>query len=139
MEYVAMEWDHESHKETIKWLVMSCSGTGMHAGAIQAFKPRCDIAYFVDETCAVEVSRIFAKIKNGETPTDKIPVTPGTEFVAYEWDHIAGSDIFKWAVLRWDKNNIGDRIDVAYFLDADTAENDAKALSDYLNTMSIAA
>jgi hypothetical protein len=133
MQYIAMEWDHQSHHTTIKWLVMICAGTEIHAGAIQAVKPRRDIAYFVDKNSAVATSKIFADLKNDKEPEEKLETDPNTEYVAYPWDHLADSNIIKWAVLHWNKKNIGIRVDIAYFLDGETAKDDANSLADYLN------
>jgi hypothetical protein len=55
-------------------------------------------------------------------------------FVAFEWDHVVGSDYVRWVVIEC--AGVGElyggiqalkpRRDVAYFVDPDTAEDDAR-------------
>lgn len=137
MQYEAMKWDHQFDNTVIQWVVMECAGVTMKAGAIQAVTPRRDIAYFVDPATAESASREFARLRNAQigNPSDgsEWVTMDNTEFVAYSWDHSAGRDLIKWGVLRWKRDNPGERIDVAYLLDSDTAERDALALEKLLN------
>jgi len=52
-------------------------------------------------------------------------------FNAYEWDHLILGAQISWACLQWSGSEKigGPRTDVAYFVNRETAEADAKALS----------
>jgi hypothetical protein len=62
-------------------------------------------------------------------------------FAAFEWDHVVGSDYVRWVVIEC--AGIGElyggiqalapRTDIAYFLNHETAESDAKAFAEYKN------
>jgi hypothetical protein len=55
-------------------------------------------------------------------------------YFASKWDHRLGSDLIGWVVIKGsgvdalhgDVQILGPRADVAYFLDTETAEEDAK-------------
>jgi hypothetical protein len=71
MPYVALEWDHKIGKPMIKWLVVRCASVGTKFGGPQAFPPRRDVAYFVDERTAERDAKAFAEYKmNGETAAE---------------------------------------------------------------------
>jgi hypothetical protein len=63
-------------------------------------------------------------------------------FFASKWDHRLGSDLIGWVVIKGagvealhgDVQILGPRSDVAYFLDTETAEEDAKSFARAKNT-----
>lgn len=147
MSYVALEWDHKCGKSFIKWIVVECAGLGWKAGGPQALAPRRDVAYFVDDTTAERDAKAFADHKNGtysspaeqrqwDATGDGDQPAP-RRHVAFEWDHELFKPLIRWAVLQWsgDPNRAGPRDDVAYFVDAATAERDAKGFSRYRDSV----
>jgi len=137
MPYVALEWDHKIGRPVIQWLVVQCQSVGQKFGGPQALPPRRDVAYFVDEESAERDAKAFAAYK-----TDEVEGKPGVagelasaqaysnRHAAFSWDHNIFNPIVQWAVLEWNGENpegASFRSDVAYFLDPETAESDAKA------------
>ncbi|KTC76075.1 hypothetical protein Lbir_0144 [Legionella birminghamensis] len=136
MTYVALEWDHKIGKFAIGWLVVKCASVGQKFGGPQALPPRKDIAYFVNPETAEMDAKSFAEYKNKADSTEqeqfvKINLSDAKRHAAFEWDHNIFNPLIKWAVLEWggDFEKTGARDDIAYFLDADTAEMDAKSFS----------
>lgn len=135
MSYVALEWDHKIAKPVIKWLVVKCQSIGRKFGGPQALPPRRDIAYFVDEQTAEADARAFADYRthleeNGTGAELGEAKAYSNRHAAFAWDHNIFNPIVQWAVLQWNgENPDGEsvRTDVAYFLDPETAEADAKA------------
>lgn len=135
MPYVALEWDHQIGRPMIHWLVVHCAGVGEKAGGPIALAPRRDIAYFVSEETAERDAKAFAAYKNAQyegRATPPGPTRPGAEpqrHVAFPWDHSLFSPLLRWAVLEWGgrEGKPMPRTDVAYFLDPETAEADARA------------
>ena len=137
MPYVALEWDHKIGRPIVKWLVVKCHSLGQKFGGPQALPPRRDIAYFVDERSAERDAKAFAAYKTqqdekGENAAER----PGAanaysnRHAAFAWDHNIFNPIIQWAVLEWNGENpsgVSVRSDVAYFLDPETAEADARA------------
>lgn len=134
MPYVALEWDHHIGRPMIHWLVVKCSAVGQKFGGPQALPPRRDIAYFVDGATAERDAKAFAEYKTreeldgvragGETPAFS------RRHAAFGWDHNIFNPLVQWAVLEWNGEHPEEksfRNDVAYFLDSETAETDAKA------------
>jgi hypothetical protein len=130
MPYVALEWDHKIGKPMIKWLVVRCASVGTKFGGPQAFPPRRDVAYFVDERTAERDAKAFADYKtSGEVETE-LPAAYSNRHAAFNWDHNIHNPLIQWAVLEWNGENPAGasvRNDVAYFLDPETAESDAKS------------
>ncbi|HEX3068923.1 MAG TPA: hypothetical protein VHX14_10135 [Thermoanaerobaculia bacterium] len=137
MPYVALEWDHKIGRPVIQWLVVKCKSVGEKFGGPQALPPRRDVAYFVDEETAEQDAKAFAAYK---TRMDNDAATSDHELgksaayskkhAAFGWDHNIFNPLVQWAVLEWNgENPEGEsfRNDVAYFLDPETAESDAKA------------
>ncbi len=137
MPYVALEWDHKFGRPVIQWLVVKCSGVGQKFGGPQALPPRRDVAYFVDERSAERDAKAFAAYK---TRQDEHAAGAGSELAlaevyskrhaAFAWDHNVFSPLVRWAVLEWNGEHPKGksfRHDVAYFLDPETAEADARA------------
>lgn len=136
MPYVALEWDHRIGHPVIKWLVVKCHSVGRKFGGPLALPPRHDVAYFVEPESAERDAKAFAAYRNRMDEDGGPPHTLGTEeaysnrHAAFAWDHDIFRPQVKWAVLEWDgENPHGDsvRSDVAYFLDPDSAEADARA------------
>jgi hypothetical protein len=137
MPYVALEWDHHIGRPMIQWLVVKCASVGRKFGGPQALPPRRDIAYFVNKQTAERDAKAFADYKNrqeqGNDPELKSLGTSeaySNRHAAFGWDHNIFNPLIRWAVLEWNgENPTGEsvRLDVAYFLDPETAEADARA------------
>jgi hypothetical protein len=137
MPYVALAWDHKIGRQIIQWLVVQCQSVGQKFGGPQALPPRRDIAYFVDEESAERDAKAFAdyKTRQGEEKREgaEDPSTApvySNRHAAFSWDHNIFNPLIQWAVLEWNgENPDGEsfRSDVAYFLDPETAEADARA------------
>lgn len=137
MPYVALEWDHKIGRPVIQWLVVKCKSVGEKFGGPQALPPRRDVAYFVDEETAERDAKAFAAYKtrmdHGGSATDQKlgqSAAYSKKHAAFGWDHNIFNPLVQWAVLEWNgENPEGEsfRNDVAYFLDPETAETDAKA------------
>lgn len=137
MPYVALEWDHKIGRPVIQWLVVKCQSVGQKFGGPQALPPRRDVAYFVNEESAERDAKAFAEYKtsldNGsEASSGKLGKAEAysKRHAAFSWDHNIFNPIVQWAVLEWNgENPEGEsfRNDVAYFLDPETAESDARA------------
>lgn len=136
MAYVALEWDHKIGRPIIQWLVVKCHSVGQKFGGPQALPPRRDVAYFVDEQTAERDAKAFAAHKTRQEEKTKGADHGATaeayskKHAAFSWDHNIFNPLIQWAVLEWNgENPEGEsfRNDVAYFLDPETAENDAKA------------
>jgi hypothetical protein len=132
--YVALEWDHKIGKPMIGWIVVECAGLGEKCGAPVALAPRRDVAYFVSEETAERDAKAFAEYKNAQSDGDTVELDSSAELkyhAAYAWDHHIFSPLLRWGVLEWngDSNRPSPRLDVAYFLDPNTAESDARWLS----------
>jgi hypothetical protein len=137
MPYVALEWDHKIGRPVIQWLVVKCQSVGQKFGGPQALPPRRDVAYFVDEQTGERDAKAFAayktRIDDGGTAADQKLGKSGAyskKHAAFGWDHNIFNPLVQWAVLEWNgENPEGEsfRNDVAYFLDPETAETDAKA------------
>jgi hypothetical protein len=134
MPYVALEWDHRIGRPFMQWLVVECASVGRKFGGPQALPPRHDVAYFVEPSTAERDAKAFAAYKTRleqEAGTEVL----GTEtaysnhHAAFAWDHNIFRPQVQWAVLEWNGDNAEEsvRLDVAYFLDPDTAEADARA------------
>jgi hypothetical protein len=134
MPYVALEWDHKIAKPMVKWLVVKCASLGTKFGGPQALPPRRDIAYFVDEETAERDAKAFAAYKTeldeqGAPETSETPAAYSNRHAAFGWDHNIFNPLIQWAVLEWNGENPSGasvRNDVAYFLDPETAESDAR-------------
>lgn len=136
--YVALEWDHKIGRPMIHWIVVQCSGVGEKCGGPIALAPRRDIAYFVSEETAERDAKAFAAYKNAQQegravrpgPSQAEGAVPGRH-MAFAWDHQIFGPLLRWAVLEWggEGGTPMPRTDVAYFLDPETAEVDAKAFS----------
>jgi hypothetical protein len=137
MPYVALEWDHRIGRPVIQWLVVKCQSVGEKFGGPQALPPRRDVAYFVDRNTAERDAKAFAAYKmrmiEGGTAAD---LTMGRseaysqKHAAFCWDHNIFNPLVQWAVLEWNGENpegASFRNDVAYFLDPETGEADARA------------
>jgi hypothetical protein len=135
MPYVALEWDHKIGRPMIKWLVVKCHSLGQKFGGPQALPPRRDVAYFVDEETAERDAKAFAAYKtsqdaNGAAEETATPAAYSNRHAAFGWDHNIFNPMIQWAVLEWNGENpsgVSVRSDVAYFLDPETAEADARA------------
>jgi hypothetical protein len=135
----------------IHWLVVKCQSVGQKFGGPQALPPRRDVAYFVDSDTAERDAKAFAAYKTREDENAAADKKLGTaeayskRHAAFAWDHNIFNPIVQWAVLEWNgENPEGEsvRSDVAYFLDPETAEADARAfrvLRDQLVGLKIAA
>ena len=135
MPYVALEWDHKIGRPMIHWLVVKCQSVGRKFGGPQALPPRRDVAYFVDKQTAERDAKAFAEYKRKE---ERRGTNEGlgadnaysNRHAAFGWDHNIFNPLIQWAVLEWNgENPEGEsvRSDVAYFLDPETAESDARA------------
>jgi hypothetical protein len=134
MPYVALEWDHKIAKPMVKWIVVQCAALGTKFGGPQALPPRRDIAYFVDEQTAERDAKAFAEYKteldaSGAPEAAETPAAYSNRHAAFGWDHNIFNPLIQWAVLEWNgENPTGKSVrnDVAYFLDPQTAESDAR-------------
>lgn len=135
MPYVALEWDHKIGRPFIQWLVVKCQSVGQKFGGPQALPPRRDIAYFLNEETAERDAKAFADYKTrqeqhkGAEPLGA-KETYSKRHAAFAWDHNIFNPVVNWAVLEWNGDNPeGESIreDVAYFLDPETGEADARA------------
>ena len=135
MPYVALEWDHKIGRPMIKWLVVKCASLGQKFGGPQALPPRRDVAYFVDEETAERDAKAFAAYKtsqaaDGDVEETSTPAAYSNRHAAFGWDHNIFNPMIQWAVLEWNGENpsgVSVRSDVAYFLDPESAEADARA------------
>lgn len=134
MPYVALEWDHKIGKPFVQWLVVKCASVGQKFGGPQALPPRRDVAYFVNEETAERDAKAFAeyKTRQAEGHDEELGTAAAysTRHAAFGWDHNIFNPIVQWAVLEWNgENPEGEsfREDVAYFLDPESAEGDARA------------
>jgi hypothetical protein len=133
--YVALEWDHKIGKPMVSWIVVECAGLGEKCGGPVALAPRRDVAYFVNEKTAERDAKAFAEYKNAEQRAGRVVESSSTDelryHMPYAWDHQIFSPLLRWGVLEWngDEERPSPRLDVAYFLDSETAENDARWLS----------
>lgn len=135
MPYVALEWDHKIGRPMIHWLVVKCHSVGHKFGGPQAIAPRRDVAYFVDSETAERDAKAFAayKTRQDETGVDEAlgaNEVYSTRHAAFGWDHNIFNPLVQWAVLEWNgENPTGKSVrnDVAYFLDPETGEADARA------------
>jgi hypothetical protein len=136
MPYVALEWDHKIGRPMIHWLVVKCQSVGQKFGGPQALPPRRDVAYFVDSRTAERDAKAFAAFKTRQDAEGAEAEQLGTDAVysnrhaAFAWDHNIFNPLVQWAVLEWNGENpdgVSVRSDVAYFLDPETGEADARA------------
>lgn len=134
MPYVALEWDHKIGRPVIQWLVVKCHSVGQKFGGPQAMAPRRDVAYFVDTRTAEEDAKAFAAYKTREEAgaNEELGKTEvySKRHAAFAWDHNIFNPLVRWAVLEWNGENpdgLSVRSDVAYFLDPETGESDARA------------
>jgi hypothetical protein len=137
MPYVALEWDHKIGRPFIQWLVVQCESVGQKFGGPQALPPRRDVAYFLDEESAERDAKAFAVYKTRQDEGGRQSAAElGTaeayskRHAAFAWDHNIFNPIVQWAVLEWNgENPEGEsfREDVAYFLDPQSGEADARA------------
>ena len=139
MPYVALEWDHHIGRPMIHWLVVKCASVGQKFGGPQAMAPRHDVAYFVDAETAERDAKAFAEYKTrqeangaGSDSADRLGATTcySNRHAAFGWDHNIFNPLIQWAVLEWNGENPEGksfRNDVAYFLDPQTGETDARA------------
>jgi hypothetical protein len=130
-----LEWDHTIGRPAIRWLVVRCQSVGTKFGGPQALPPRRDIAYFVDPHTAERDAKSFAayKTRQEEGTADETMGSAesySNRHAAFAWDHNIFNPLVRWAVLEWNGENpkgASVRTDVAYFLDPETAEPDARA------------
>jgi len=137
MPYVALEWDHKIGRPMINWIVVKCKSVGQKFGGPQALPPRRDVAYFVNPETAERDAKAFAAYKTHQDEgAAESAAGLGTaeaysnRHAAFAWDHNIFNPIVQWAVLEWNgENPDGEsvRSDVAYFLDPQSAEADARA------------
>lgn len=135
MPYVALEWDHRIGRPFMQWLVIKCREVGTKFGGPQALPPRHDVAYFVEPGTAERDAKAFAEYKTRQE-AGLLPEPLGASaayskhHAAFEWDHNIFRPQIQWAVLEWNGENpdgVSVRNDVAYFLDPESAEADARA------------
>ncbi|MDL4454993.1 hypothetical protein QRZ34_28820 [Klebsiella michiganensis] len=136
MPYVALEFDHRIAQPAIRWIVVKCTGVGNKCGGPIALSPRHDVAYFMDSETASRDAKIFADYKNSAQIPDEILkfIETGQQpkkHYAYQWDHQIFSSMLKWGVLEWldVEGERVPRIDIAYFVDPEWAESDARIFS----------
>ena len=137
MPYIALEWDHRIGRPVIQWLVVQCQSVGQKFGGPQALPPRRDVAYFVSEVTAEHDAKAFAAYKTrmaeGPDASDREmgkSEAYSKKHAAFGWDHNIFNPLVQWAVLEWNgENPEGEsyRNDIAYFLDVETGEADARA------------
>jgi hypothetical protein len=136
MPYVALEWDHKIGRPFMQWLVVKCASVGQKFGGPQALPPRRDVAYFVDERTAERDAKAFAEYKTrldiDGASAERLGANDAysNRHAAFGWDHNIFNPEIQWAVLEWNGENpdgVSVREDVAYFLDPETAEADARA------------
>lgn len=133
MPYVALEWDHKIGRPMIHWLVVQCKSVGRKFGGPQALPPRRDVAYFVDKETAERDAKAFADYKNAQDEKKARDFSSAEGYsqrhAAFPWDHNIFNPLIQWAVLEWNGENaeVSVRNDIAYFLDSETAQTDAKA------------
>jgi hypothetical protein len=134
MPYVALEWDHHIGRPMIQWLVVKCHSVGRKFGGPQAIAPRRDVAYFVDSRTAERDAKAFAEYKTrqdaGSTEELGKSEAYSNRHAAFGWDHNIFNPLVQWAVLEWNGENpdgVSVRDDVAYFLDPESGEADARA------------
>jgi hypothetical protein len=134
MPYVALEWDHRIGRPVIQWLVVKCQSVGQKFGGPQALPPRRDVAYFVDEGTAERDAKAFAAYKTRRDENSRGELGSAEVYskrhAAFAWDHNIFNPLVRWAVLEWNGENpegASFRNDIAYFLDPETAEADARA------------
>lgn len=135
MPYVALEWDHKIGRPMINWIVVKCHSVGTKFGGPQALPPRYDSAYFVNPATAERDAKAFADYKmqqlaDAETETLGTAECFSKRHAAFAWDHNIFNPVVRWAVLEWNgesEEGQSVRNDVAYFLDPETAEADARA------------
>lgn len=148
MPYVALQWDHTIGRPIIQWLVVKCHSVGRKFGGPQALPPRHDVAYFVQPDTAERDARAFAAYKTRLEEQGLGTEALGTaeaysnQHAAFAWDHNIFRPQVKWAVLEWngeDPDGESVRTDVAYFLDPDTAEADARAFRVLRDELELAA
>jgi hypothetical protein len=118
----------------ISWLVVKCQSVGRKFGGPQALPPRRDIAYFVNRQTAERDAKAFAEYKTRQEAGADEQLGTETPYsnrhAAFGWDHNIFNPLVKWAVLEWNGENpdgVSVRNDIAYFLDPETAESDARA------------
>lgn len=135
MPYVALEWDHKIGRPVIQWLVVQCQSVGQKFGGPQALPPRRDVAYFVNEESAERDAKAFAAYKTRQAENTGVAdlgtsQSYSNRHAAFAWDHNIFNPLVQWAVLEWNgENPDGEsfRNDVAYFLDPQSGESDARA------------
>lgn len=135
MPYVALEWDHKIGRPIIHWLVVKCQSVGQKFGGPQALPPRRDVAYFVDARSAERDAKAFAEYKTRQDEgagREEMGTSEAysNRHAAFAWDHNIFNPLVQWAVLEWNGENPSGasvRTDVAYFLDPETGEADARA------------
>jgi hypothetical protein len=137
MPYVALEWDHKIGRPIIHWLVVKCQSVGQKFGGPQALPPRRDVAYFVNPESAERDARAFAAYKTRQDEGKDVSAEEAGATEAYSkrhaafaWDHNIFNPVLQWAVLEWNGENpdgASVRSDVAYFLDPESGEADARA------------
>ncbi|MFT3767618.1 MAG: hypothetical protein QM820_19360 [Minicystis sp.] len=120
----------------VQWLVVECSAVGQKFGGPQALPPRRDVAYFVDEETAERDAKAFAEFRSCMTSGDATALIQeareassySRRHAAFPWDHNLFNPLIGWAVLEWEGDDTagGERRDVAYFLDPESAELDAR-------------
>ncbi|HEV7922602.1 MAG TPA: hypothetical protein VGR02_17600 [Thermoanaerobaculia bacterium] len=118
----------------IHWLVVKCQSVGQKFGGPQALPPRRDVAYFVDGETAERDAKAFAAYKTGQDEGTSESLGAAQAYsnrhAAFGWDHNIFNPLIQWAVLEWNgenPNGASVRNDVAYFLDPQTGEADARA------------
>lgn len=129
MPFVALQWDHKLANAWISWLVVECAVVEEKFGGPQAMPPRRDVAYFVCTQHAERDAKAFANFKNGSPSallSHGMSDSQETKHAAFPWDHNVFNPLVQWAVLEWRNTPGAKREDIAYFLDPETAEQDAR-------------
>lgn len=136
MPYVALEWDHKIGRPMINWIVVKCQSVGVKFGGPQALPPRRDVAYFVNPETAERDAKAFAEYKMSQDELSGVDPEMGSaqayskRHAAFAWDHNIFNPLIQWAVLEWNgENPEGESVrnDIAYFLDPQSGEADARA------------